>query len=327
MRPSGITNNAITGYLHTATLCTVDLEGYKHFYGSVMNMHIDGPIELLHEEKIKQKSFWHIPEDIDYDLYHVYRASVNSLIQLRLLHLKTKTPSIHNSYNAYELGSFSLGFPTSNARWFHKRMEDYGIKAMAPMQIGDIVRADGVPGQYIETIYQGPDYLHCVGIERVGISQLAPCDEQGFGGPGYSALVVNNAEAEIAFFTKVLGHNILLDEVWETAEGSALGTPAGVPYRFTSIWPEGAEQNYVIVLEFKDGGAINTGVPSHIPNQGLGMYTYCTHNIAEVVKRAKDNGNIVLSDVCELNDAILGHGKACILQSPSGFYFEIFQQN
>ena len=64
---------------------------------------------------------------------------------------------------------------------------------MAPMQIGDIVRADGVPGQYIETIYHDPDYLHVVGIERVDISPLAPCDPiDGFGGPEYSTLVVKD---------------------------------------------------------------------------------------------------------------------------------------
>ncbi len=327
MTPSGISEGAVTGYLHTATLCTADLDQYRHFYGKIMNMKIDGPIKLSAKEKSDQHSLWHIPENIDYDLYHCYRSSVPSLIQLRIIHLKTATPFIHQSYSAYELGSFSLGFPTSDAHWFHDRLEKFGVKAMAPMQIGDIIRADGVPGQYIETIYQGPDYLHCVGIERVGISQLAPCDDKGFGGPGYSALVVKDAEAEISFYTHVLGHSILLDEVWETAEGSALGIPGGVPYRFTSIWPEGANQNYVIILEFKDGGAIDNGIPSHIPNQGLGMYTYQTKNINMAVERSNKNGNILLSAVRDVNDSILGKGKACVLQSPSGFYFEIFEPN
>lgn len=325
--PSGIAAESLTSYLHTATLCTTDIAAYRSFYCDALKMEMEGPFELSKGEKTAQRDLWHIPASIDYDIYHLYRASVPSLVQLRILHLKTPTPCIHNSYNAYELGSFSLGFPTTNAKGVHQRMKDYKVKAMAPMQIGDIVRADGVPGQYIETIYQGPDFLHVVGIERVGISPLAPCDpKDGFGGPGYSALVVKDTEAEMAFYTKVLDFYPLLDEFWETSEGSALGTGPGIPYRFTSLWPKNWAQNYVILLEFQDGNAINTGVSSHLPNQGLGMYTFQTKDILKVIDRANANETTIISSMREVIDPILGRGKACVMETPSGFYMEIFQQ-
>lgn len=325
--PTGIAANTLTSYLHTATLCTTDLSAYQFFYCDAMKMQMEGPFALNEAEKIAQKKLWQIPDQVDYDLYHLYRASVPSLVQLRILHLKTPTPKIHQSYNAYELGSFSLGFPTTNAKDVHQRMKEYGVKAMAPMQIGDIVRADGVPGQYIETIYQGPDYLHVVSIERVGISPLAPCDPlDGFGGPGYSALVVKDTEAEMAFYTKVLDFYPLLDAVWETAEGSALGTGPGIPYRFTSLWPKNWEQNYVILLEFQDGNAIEIDVPSRLPNQGLGMYTFQTTDILRVEERAKANNTTIISPTRIVIDPILGSGKACVMQTPSGFFIELFQQ-
>lgn len=324
--PDGIADDALVGYLNTATLCTTNLEEYKHFYGEVMMMQMEGPLPISKKEKELQRLFWHIPNDIEYDLYHCYRASVPSLIHLRIIHLKQPTPKIHRSYNSYELGSFSLGFPTSNAEAMDERMMAYNVTSMAPTQIGDIIRANGVPGQYIETIYKGPDFLHCVGIERVNISQLAPCDpDNGFGGPGYSALVAKNAEAEIGFYTRVLDHYTQLDEIWKTAEGSALGTGPGVPYRFTSFYAKGALQNHVIMLEFQNGKAIDTGVPSQIPNQGLGMYSFYTKDIREVIQRAENEHIEILSSPQQISDNILGNGTACLLKAPSGMYIEIMQ--
>ncbi len=325
MTPTGISEDALTGYIHTATLCTTDMDEYRHFYGEVMKMQIDA-VPLSDVEKTAQRSFWHIAEDIDYDLYHCYRPTVPSLIQLRILHLKTTTPQIHRSYNSYELGSFSLGFPTSDAKGMDKRMKAYNVKAMAPMQLGEIVRADGV-GHYLETIYQGPDFLHCVGIERVNYTQLAPCDPaDGFGGPGYSAFVAKDSDAEVAFYTEVLGHNVVFDSVWEAADDGALGVKNGTPFRFTGIYAPGAKQNHFLLLDFKDGNMIDTGVQSCVPNRGLGMYTFHTSNINEVMNRAKAQNIKVLSEIQEVSDAISGDCLACLLETPNGLYIELFQQ-
>jgi predicted enzyme related to lactoylglutathione lyase len=324
--PNGIGEGALTSYIHTATLCTVDLDTYKHFYGEVMKMQMDA-VPLTDAERDKQKAFWNIPSDVDYDLYHCYRATVPSLIQLRILHLKTPTPQIHNSYSSYELGSFSLGFPTSDAKGMDKRMQEYGVKAMAPMQLGDITRANGDKGHYLETIYQGPDYLHCVGIERVNYPQLAPCDPaDGFGGPGYSAFVAKDSDAEVAFFTDVLEHYILFDSVWEAADEGALGVKTGTPFRFCGIYAKEAQQNHYLLLDFKDGNMIDTGVQSCLPNQGLGMYTFMTGNIEKVMANAKAKGTKIISEIQEVSNYIHGDGKACVLETPNGFYIEIFQE-
>ena len=324
--PLGISKGARTGHLNTATFCTVDIEKYKHFYGTIMEMELEGPISLDQDQKTNLSRFWNIPEELEFDTYHFHRHAVSSLIHLRVLHLKSSTPSIHQSYNSYELGSFSLGFPTSDAEKFDKRMRSHHVASMAPTQIGDIVRADGEPGQYIETIYKGPDYLHCVGIERVNISQLAPCDPHSeFCGPGYSALVVRDAEREIEFFTKVLDWYTLYDQVWKTSPGSALGIPEGTPYRFTGYYAQGAKQNYIISLEFEKGSEIDTGVMSCPPNQGLGMYTFFVSSVDDVIEKAKNHDITIISLPQIMNDPIIGQGKACILQSPGGLYIELFE--
>ncbi|MDB4293040.1 hypothetical protein N9954_06480 [Maribacter sp.] len=325
--PHGIGEGALTGYIHTATLCTVDLETYKHFYGEVMKMSFD-IVELTQEEKTEQRKFWKIPEHIEYDVYHCYRPTVPSLIQLRIIHLKETTPHIHNSYSSYELGSFSLGFPTSDAKGMDKRLQEYGVEAMAPMQLGDIVRANGDKGHYLETIYQGPDYLHCVGIERVNYPQLAPCDPvDGFGGPGYSAFVAKDSDAEVAFYTDVLEHYILFDTVWEAADEGALGVKTGTPFRFCGIYAKQAKQNHFLLLDFKDGNMVDTGVQSCLPNQGLGMYTFQTADIEKVMANAIKKGITVVSGIQPVSDYILGDGRACLLETPNGLYVEIFQED
>lgn len=325
--PTGIGEGALTGYIHTATLCTIDMEAYKYFYGDVMKMKLD-VVGLAEIEKIKQRSFWNIPQYVDYDLYHCYRPTVPSLIQLRIIHLKKPTPHIHKSYDSYEMGSFSLGFPTSDAKGMDERMKKYNVKAMADMQLGDIDNGDGTSRQYLETIYKAPDFLHCVGIERVNQEQLAPCDpNDGFGGPGYSAFVAKDSDAEVVFYTDVLGHNVIFDSVWEASKDGALGINEGAPFRFCGINAPNSKQNHFLLLEFKDGNMIDTGVQSCIPNQGLGMYTFQTRDINEVMKRAKANNIKVHSEIQHVSDYILGEGKACLLESPNGLYVELFQQS
>ncbi len=325
--PKGIGKGALTSYIHTATLCTTDLDGYKYFYGDVMKMSFD-KVPLTEKKKAQQRALWNIPEALDYDMYHFYRPTVPSLIQLRVLRLKSPTPHIHESYNSYELGSFSLGFPTSNAKEMDKRMQDYGIDAMAPMQLGDIENSDGSFRHYLETIYEGPDYLHCVGIERVNQQQLAPCDpNDGYGGPGYSAFVAKDSDAEVAFYTDVLEHFVLFDSVWEAAEGGALGVNTGAPFRFCGIYAPDAQQNHYLLLDFKDGNMIDTGVQSCVPNQGLGMYTFQTQDINKVMQNAKNKDTKIISEIQDVSDYILGSGKACVLETPNGFYVEIFQED
>ena len=105
-----------------------------------------------------------------------------------------------------------------------------------------------------------------------------------------------------------------------------MGTGPGVPFRFVALYAQGAQQNHILLLDFKDGNQIDTGVLSQIPNQGLGMYTYQTSDINEVHRRAVAHGIEVLSPIQEVDDSILGKGKACLLLSPNKMYIEIFEK-
>jgi hypothetical protein len=87
------------------------------------------------------------------------------------------------------------------------------------------------------------------------------------------------------------------------------------------------KQNHLLLLDFKDGNMIDTGVLSCIANQGMGRYSFQTKNIDKVMQNAKNKGIKVLSEIQEVSDCILGDGRACLLETPNGMYIEIFQEN
>lgn len=320
------TFEGLCNYLHTATLCSTNLEDTKRFYVEGMGMQIEGPYKLSEEEKNAQRKLWNIPLEIDYDYYLIHRPSVPSLVNMRFLHLKQETPHIHNSYSCRELGSFSLGFPNGDVLATDKRLEDLGFGRMAAMQTGEVTR-DGKTFPYYETIHQGPDYLHCVSLGRGGgMPQVSPIDEETLlGGPGYSAFVSDDSDAELAFYTDVLDMKFGFDWVWNASPGSALGIPEGVPFRFASIYAKGASQNHLLFLDYKDGIFEKNNAPSRVPNQGLGMWSFETKNIDNVLSNAQDHNAKVISSPMVIDDPILGNSKCMTLETPGGLLIEIFQ--
>jgi len=320
-------DNGLCGYLHTATLCTNDLAAVKSFYVDGMLMQLDGPISLTEEQRASQAMMWGISEGTTYDFYHLYRSSVPSLIQIRLLVIKDEVPSIHKSYSSLELGPFSLGFPNMDQLGLDARLDDLGIQAMAPMQIGTIPRPDGTEYRYWETIYKGPDFLHCVGIERGdGEPQLAPCDPTSkMCGPGYSAQVIDHSDHFLSFMTDVLDMELRGDRYWEAAEGSALGVPEGTPFRFMLVYAKGAMQNHFLFLDFQKSEMIDAGIAPRIPNKGLACWTIPTNDINEVYRRAQDFKVEIISAPQEYDSPIFGKCKLFSMLAPNGFLIEIFE--
>lgn len=320
------TQQSLCGKLHTATICTADLAQYDTFFCIGMEMKMEGPLDISAEDKLKQKAIWDIPIGIDYDIYHLYRPNIPSLIQIRLLHVKQTMPHIHNSYSSRELGPFSLGFPNGDQRNLDKKLLAMGVGVMADMQEGEIERPDGSSYRYWETIYKGPDYLHCVGIERGdGMPQLSPIDElTKVGGPGYSAFVTNQSDAELAFYTDVLGLELRADRYWEASPGSALGIDEGIEFRFSLVYAPGTTQNHLLFLDYQDGIFEDTGVKPRLPNQGLGMWSFKCNDLDKLRENAERNKIQLIHSLTEYHDPITGSKRALTMLTPSGFLIEAF---
>ncbi|MEM9686786.1 MAG: extradiol dioxygenase, partial [Bacteroidota bacterium] len=320
--------DALTYQLHTATLSTTALDSMVRFYVDGMGMTLEGPVTATPETKAIQRKLWNIPEAIDWELYHLHRPSVPGLIHLRVLVLNTQTPHIHKSYNARELGPFSLGFPNLNQKRLDRTLRGRGWKAMAALQEGRIPRADGTTYRYWEAIYKVPDFIHAVGIERGdGMNQLAPVDSiTQLGGPGYSAQVITNSDRELAFYTDVLGLELRADRHWKSSENSALGIEAGVPFRFSLIYAKGATHNHLLFLDYEDGKFIDPDIAPRVPNRGLGMWTFETRAIAKVKANAIAFGSIVIHEAEAYQSPVYGKAKVMTLLAPNGFLIEVFQK-
>lgn len=318
----------LCGHLHTATLCTNDLDNIKKFYVEGMGLTIHGPISFTAEQKEVQRKIWDIPDDLFYSYYHLTRTAVPSLVQIRLLVFDQDTPSMHKSYSSLELGPFSLGFPNLNEKALDKKLYALGIESMAPLQIGEIKKADGSSYNYLETIFKGPDYLHCVGIQRdSGMPQVSPCDpETELGGPGYSAQVITDSDNFMSFLQEVLDLELRQDWYWEASPGSALGLPEGTPFRFMLVYAKAATQNHFLFLDFKESKMIDTGIEPRIPNKGLGAWTIETKNISEIKSRAEKFGAKIISEPLQYDSPIYGKAKVMTFLAPNNFLIEVFEK-
>ncbi len=317
----------ITGQLHTVTLCTQNIDAIESFYVGGLGMEMEGPIDLSTALKEKQRALWGISDTIDYDFYHLSRPSVKGLVHIRVLHILSDVPSIHNSYDSRELGPFSLGFPNGDQKSLDLSLREKGIRAMAPMQGGEIPRPDGTTYPYWETIFKGPDYLHVVGIERGGgMPPLAPIDTKtNLGGPGYSAQVIKSSDHELAFYTDVLGLELRADRHWITSPGSALGIGEGVPYRFSLIYAYGSSHNHLLFLDYEDGIYTDTGVTPRVPNLGLGMWTFPTSDLDIIMNNARSFGSEVIQNRSSMECPILGKVECGSLLAPNGFLIELYE--
>ena len=108
LAPLSHPDSALTQQLHTVTIATNSLDSSRRFYEQGMGLTLKGPISVTDEQKMIQRKLWNIPQNIDWQLFTFSRPSVPGLIEIRLLVLDTPTPTIHNSYNPRELGSFNL---------------------------------------------------------------------------------------------------------------------------------------------------------------------------------------------------------------------------
>lgn len=324
--PEPTSGAAGCGPLHTATLATTDLAAYRRFYVDAKGLTLEGPLPLSDDDRAHQRRLWGIPEDLGWETYRLHRPAVPGLVQIRLLVLDRETPLIHRSYDSRELGPFSLGFPTGDIGVMDRAVAAAGFGSMAPMQVGTVQRPDGLEYQYYETIYRAPDFVHTVGIARdASVGPLAPYDEATtLGGPGYSAMVVDDADVMIDFFRAVLGYELRTDYHWETSPGSALGVAAGVGFRLAICYAPGSNQNHLLLLDYDDKELVPLAVAPRLPNRGLGMWSFRTGDLDAVHRRARAHGSPVVHGPVTLDDPVHGPGRALTLLAPNGFLTEIF---
>ncbi|HSL17830.1 MAG TPA: extradiol dioxygenase, partial [Methylomirabilota bacterium] len=213
LAPTSSGDDAPIRQLHTATLCTADMDAIRAFYVDAMGLRLRGPLDLAAEVRAAERELWGIPDDLGWELYVLDRPAVPGTIQVRVLSLDRETPLIHTSWEPTEPGPFSMGFPTEDLETWDPELRALGYDSLMPMSSYRIPRPDGTTYGIHETIFNAPDFVHAVAISRRdGMPQLGPVDPAtGRGGPIYSAQVIERSDEVLSFYVDVLGLELRSD--------------------------------------------------------------------------------------------------------------------
>ena len=328
MSPKTDKADALALPLHTVTIATNSLEESLHFYRDSLGMTAEGPIQVEDSVLQTQRLLWELEADETWDLYLLTRPGAD-VAQIRLLVMHETKPSIHKSWNSMELGTFSMGFPNDRQVIRDREMRQAGYGALNVIEIYDVPRTDGAMYEIQETIYNGPDFVHAVGIHRAdGMPQLGALDANGLGGPAYSAQVIEDSEAVLGFYTEVLGMELRSDRTWKSAgTDGAMNLPDGTIFRFSIVFAKGySPGGHLLFVDFENIDAIDTGVPSRLPNRGIGLWSFPTDKLDRILENAAMSNTPVIHGPVIYDSPTQGTVRVATLLAPNNFVVEIFEQ-
>jgi len=327
--PLSSSADALCGPVEIITLCTHEPDSLAVFFEQGWGLRKQGPFRLSKNERKKLALHWNLPADAGFQCMYFDRPNAPGTILIRVLVFDKKMPMIRSDYGPTENGPFTIGFPNARQEEMHKKLSAMGYSTLAPLQAAMLNKPDGSQYKYLETIYKGPEWLLAVGIERGnGMPQLSNIDSAtGLGGPGYSAMnVTGMSDSVIGFLINVLGYELRRDQVWTTGKGSALGVPAGIPFRFAIAYAKGAKSGHLILMDFQKNKPVSPANPPHLPYRGIGMYSVSTQQLDEVLSRAIQAGIHIVAGPGKCKDPVIGSYKNIVLMAPNQVYIEVMER-
>jgi catechol 2,3-dioxygenase-like lactoylglutathione lyase family enzyme len=196
------------------------------------------------------------------------------------------------------------------------------------MEQSRIPRPDGTSYGLQESVFKGPDRVHVVGVSRLdGMPQLGGVDgTTGQGGPAYSAQVVVDSSAIIAFYCDMLGLELRSDREWKSGATSAIGLPEGTPFRFALLYAPGATSGQLLIMDFRGLTAKASGVAPRPPNRGLGMYTFPVKSLAATAARLRTAGVSIVAGPIVNDSPDMGRQRVMTVLAPNGVLVELFER-
>lgn len=333
LSPKTDRNDALALPLQTVTLSTVSLEQTRLFYVDGMGMTLTGPAQVSPALKAQQRSLWAIPQGVDWQEYHLTRPEAETeqgrpAMSIRVLLLDQPQPAIHASWDPRSLGGFSMGFPNTKQIEVDAKVRDLGFGALNEIEIYDVPRTDGSMYAIEETIFNAPDFVHAVGINRLGMTPLgAVTGESGLGGPGYSAQAIDNGDLVLSFYTEVLGLEMRRDSVWQSAgQDGAMSLPNGTEFRFSLLFAKGfGPGGHLLFVDYLNIDHIEPNAPPRVPNLGIGMWSFPVTDLAAVLSNAESFGSDIVHAATQIDDPLHGQITAATLLAPNGFLIEVYE--
>ena len=329
LAPTTRPQDGLAGPLHTATVCTASLEESRLFYGKALGMRFSGPIAVPRQDRRLQRALWQIPEGIGWDMYLLRREGVDAAMQVRLLVLDRPGPAVHRSWSAAELGPFSLGFPNVNQTRLDAWVRRHGYGTLnTEIDRGTAHRPDGSGYSIDETIFNGPDFVHAVGIHRGdGMPQLGPTSPvSGMGGPAYSAQIVADSDAWIRFLVDGLGMELRSDRQWKSSgTKGALNLPDGTEFRFSIVYAHGARSGHILLMDYSNLKTVDMAAAPRPPNRGLCMWSLPVRDMARAMANLARMGVPIVHAPIIYHSPAFGLARVVTVLAPNGFLIELFE--
>ena len=319
MAATGNASDANTGPLHTVTFITPDLAGLRKLYETGLGLTVTGPHGLSDAERAAQRRLWGMPDDLGYEVYLFRRPGIDGTVQMRVLVTERPTPPMRDSWNRQQLGLYGVGFPTLDVVKWDEELLALGFERAVPeVEVFQVSAPNGGTYPVTESPFFGPEYLRIIAIGRGGgRPQVGAYDERsGRGGPVYATQIVSDADAMIAFFTRVLDMELRSDRTWAEYE---------VPFRFALIHSKGSQTGHTPLVEYTDEHEISALATPRPPNRGMAMWSYKVKDLDAILARAEAEGVPVHAGPETYTSPSLGAHRAVTLLAPNGFMIEVFE--
>ena len=228
------------------------------------------------------------------------RTGAGANVQIRVLAVSDKLPQIRPAISGLYPGCATISFPIDDLREHEKRMAGIGVESTIGVKEMEFTSPQGETYVSAEIVYKAAEHCFVMGVRRPdGFVPVGPMnDAEGIGGCAYSARCLTNCDASIAFVRDVLGYEIRRDIVLEVGERSALLMPQGTKERFVQAFAPGAGSGYLILMDHGPATKPSPVEQFGPPARGLVMYSFSTHDLDEVMARAKA-ANVTVSQPAE----------------------------
>lgn len=285
--PSTLTKKILAGPLRLVTLCCDDIDEIRSFYVDQMGLTVEGPLDVEDIEQLK--TYFGITEGMDMAIYQVGPKYADDGIFFRIINISQSTPKIKATASAREVGLLMMERQSSPDQQTAQSPSRFYWSNLTT-QIKDGESQDDV-----------------VAIPTV-------------------SFVTDQVEEDIIFYTHIFGMNLISDETREVAKKELPGLDRHTIIRAIRLQSKTGEGCYIQLIAFEDNEYAVLQAAPRLPNQGVGMCSYETTDIGEILARAHAKQIKIYRTPRKLNDPLLGEVITMSLLSPTGSIVEVYSR-
>lgn len=326
MQPRDSGRAVICGPLVAVTLASSDLLATRRFYQGALGMIADCAV-ITDEAAVRLRAHWGLGGEGPIETMSFTRPGLAGAIRLRVIHVDPALPVARPRLDCRYDGALGVGFPVRGLAKRHQIVEAMGFGSTAGVTYMPFPRPDGSMYDIGEAHWIAPDDVMVLGVDRADMQPVGPIDSAlDLGGPSYSSMLVSDAARAAEFFDGVLGLELRREFTFESdGPSGGMGLPAGTHVRFQQWFSPGSTTGYLVVMQLQQN-ALRAPGPLGLQRRGVGMWSFGSQRLDEILVRAKRAGESVtriLSEPKELNLPGEGRLRALCLTTPDGYPIEI----